>query len=117
MDCSLPGSSVHEISQARILGWVAMSFTRAIFPTQGSNPGLLHCRQILYRLSYPGSHEFILCQSVIFTSLLYFLDSTKLVLRVRLLLQGMASSCSLKDKKIQQDEVGKRGIPAVKQQV
>ena len=26
-----------------------------IFPTQGSNPGLLHCRQILYQLSHPGS--------------------------------------------------------------
>ena len=26
-----------------------------IFPTQGSNPGLLHCRQILYRMSYKGS--------------------------------------------------------------
>ena len=25
-----------------------------IFPTQGSNPGLLHCRQILYHLSYQG---------------------------------------------------------------
>ena len=24
MDCSLPGSSVHEILQARILGWVAI---------------------------------------------------------------------------------------------
>ena len=28
MDCSLPGSSVHEILQARILEWVAMSFSR-----------------------------------------------------------------------------------------
>ena len=28
MDCSLPGSSVHEISQARILEWVAISFSR-----------------------------------------------------------------------------------------
>ena len=28
MDCSPPGSSVHEISQARILEWVAMSFFR-----------------------------------------------------------------------------------------
>ena len=27
MDCSLPGSSVHGISQARILEWVAFSFT------------------------------------------------------------------------------------------
>ena len=26
-----------------------------IFPTQGSNPGLLHCRQILYCLSHQGS--------------------------------------------------------------
>ena len=29
---------------------------QGIFPTQESNPGLLHCRQILYRLSYEGSH-------------------------------------------------------------
>ena len=28
---------------------------QGIFPTQGSNPGLLHCRQILYELSHPGS--------------------------------------------------------------
>ena len=28
MDCSLPGSSVHGISQARILEWVATSFPR-----------------------------------------------------------------------------------------
>ena len=26
-----------------------------IFPTQGLNPGLPHCRQTLYRLSHPGS--------------------------------------------------------------
>ena len=56
MDGSLPGSSVHGILQARILKWVAISFSR-IFPTQGSYPGLLHCRQILYRLSYEGSPQ------------------------------------------------------------
>ena len=28
MDCSLPGSSVHEILQARILEWVAMPSSR-----------------------------------------------------------------------------------------
>ena len=28
MDYSLPGSSVHEILQARILEWVAISFSR-----------------------------------------------------------------------------------------
>ena len=117
MDCSLPGSSLHGIFQARILKWVAISFSRGsswsrdgtrisciggrffttqlpgksilkyewkslrhvwlfaapwnspgqntgvdslfllqgIFPTQGLNPGLLHCRRILYQLSYQGS--------------------------------------------------------------
>ena len=154
MDCSLPGSSVHGIFQARVLEWVAISFSRGsswprdrtqvsfiegrrftiwatreapeefekrgpllchcchnavtqirtevavattpstnhctitasywrpmwpqglyspwnspgqntgvgclsllqgIFPTQGSNPSLLHCRQILYQLSHKGS--------------------------------------------------------------
>ena len=28
-----------------------------IFPTQGSNPGLLHCRQTLYRLSHQGNTQ------------------------------------------------------------
>ena len=41
MDCSLSGSSVHGISQARILEQVAIS-TLGIFPTQGLNPCLLH---------------------------------------------------------------------------
>ena len=31
------------------------SLLQGIFPTQGSNPGLLHCRQMLYRLSHQGS--------------------------------------------------------------
>ena len=33
----------------------SLSFLQGIFPTQGSNPGLPHCRQILYQLSYQGS--------------------------------------------------------------
>ena len=31
------------------------SLLQGIFPTQGSNPGLQHCRQILYQLSHQGS--------------------------------------------------------------
>ena len=31
MDCSLPASSVHGISQARILEWVSISFSRGSF--------------------------------------------------------------------------------------
>ena len=36
MDCSPPGSSVHGISQSRILEWVAISFSR--FPDPGIEP-------------------------------------------------------------------------------
>ena len=32
------------------------SLLQEIFPIQGSNPGLLQCRQILYHLSHSGSH-------------------------------------------------------------
>ena len=31
------------------------SLLQGIFPTQGSNPGLPHCRRILYQLSHQGS--------------------------------------------------------------
>ena len=34
MDCSLAGSSVHGISQARILEWVAISFSRGSSPSR-----------------------------------------------------------------------------------
>ena len=33
----------------------SLSLLQEIFPTQGSNPGLLHCRQILFQLSPKGS--------------------------------------------------------------
>ena len=33
----------------------SLSLLQGILPTQGLNPGLLHCRQILYKLSYQGS--------------------------------------------------------------
>ena len=49
MDCSLPHSSVHGISQARILEWVAISSThQGIFLTQGSNCVSCIGRRILY---------------------------------------------------------------------
>ena len=33
----------------------SLSFLQGIFPTQGLNSGLSHCRQILYQLSHQGS--------------------------------------------------------------
>ena len=55
MDCSPPGISVNGIFPARVLEWVAISFSRGVFLTLGSNPGLPHWRQMLYPLSHQGS--------------------------------------------------------------
>ena len=56
-DCSLPGSSVHGILQARY--WSGFhALLQEIFPIQGSNAWflrLLHCRQILFLLGHQGS--------------------------------------------------------------
>ena len=46
MDCSLPGSFAHGILQARRLAG-CHSLLQEIFPTQGSNRDILHCRWIV----------------------------------------------------------------------
>ena len=48
MDCSPPVSSIHGIFQARILEWVAISFSRGS-SQPGIEPSLPHCRQMLSR--------------------------------------------------------------------
>ena len=54
--CDPMGYTVHGILQARILEWVAScSLLQEVFPTQGLNPGLLHCRWIFYQLSHKTS--------------------------------------------------------------
>ena len=55
MDCSPPGSCVHGDSLGKNTGVGSLSLLQGIFPTQGWNPGLPHCRQILYRLSHQGN--------------------------------------------------------------
>ena len=55
MEYSLPGSSVHGDSPGNNTGVGYHALLQGIFPTQGLNPGLLHCRQILYNLSHQGS--------------------------------------------------------------
>ena len=61
MDYSLPGSSVHENSPGKNTGMGCHAFLQGIFPTQGSNPGLPHCRQILHHLSHQGSPRILEC--------------------------------------------------------
>ena len=55
VDCSLPSSSVPGDSPGKNTGMGCHALLQGIFPTQGSNPGLPHCRQILYYLSHQGS--------------------------------------------------------------
>ena len=42
-------------SPGQLTGVGSLSLLQGISPTQGSNPGPLHCRQILYQLSHQGS--------------------------------------------------------------
>ena len=37
----------------------SLPLLQGIFPTQGSDPGLPHCRQILYQLSHKGSPRIV----------------------------------------------------------
>ena len=46
-------------SSGQNTGVGSLSFLQGIFPTQGSNPGLPHCRQILYQLSHKGSPGYL----------------------------------------------------------
>ena len=55
MDSSPPGSSVHGDSLGQNTGVGCHSLLQGVFPTQGWNPSLLHCRQILYHLIHQGS--------------------------------------------------------------
>ena len=50
---SLQPHGLYSLGQNTRVG--SLSLFQGIFPTQGSNPGLLHCRWILYLLSHQGS--------------------------------------------------------------
>ena len=52
---SLPGSSIHGIFPGKNTGVGCHFLLQGIYLTQGSNLGLLHCRQTLYHLSHQGS--------------------------------------------------------------
>ena len=54
MNCSPPGSSIHADSPDKNTGVGCHVLLHRIFPTQGSNQGLPHCRWIRYQLSHQG---------------------------------------------------------------
>ena len=61
IDCS-PPPSVHGISQARILEWIAISYSRG---SSGLNPCLRHCKQVLYCLRHQESPSLLLFHCLI----------------------------------------------------
>ena len=67
IDCSPPGSSVHGDSLGKNTGMGCQALLQGIFPTQGSNPGLPHCRRILYHLSHQESPRILEWVTILFT--------------------------------------------------
>ena len=63
MKC-MPGSSIHGDSSGKNTGVSCHALLQGIFPTQGSNPGLPHCRRILYHLGHQWSPIITLFQAI-----------------------------------------------------
>ena len=74
MDCSPPGSSVHGDSPCKNTGVGYHLLLQRIFPTQGLNPGLPHCRQTLYHLSHQGS-PLVLPNNIKYLKIYYYHNS------------------------------------------
>ena len=63
MDCSLPGSSIHGIFQARVLEWVAIAFSRKI--VWSCLKSLPYDPAILLLVTYPGELENMFTQTFV----------------------------------------------------
>ena len=55
MSHCLQSHGLYRNSPGQNTGVGSLSLLQGIFPIQGLNPGLLHCRQILYQLNYQGN--------------------------------------------------------------
>ena len=71
LDCSPPGSSVHRISQARILEWVFISYSRGF--SRPRNWTRISCvgRQVVYHCTTWEALASIICWLLIYTSLIH----------------------------------------------
>ena len=50
MDCSLPGSSLHGIFQARVLEWVVIAFSKTIYLIRGKLMDVMNVQSYLSAL-------------------------------------------------------------------
>ena len=74
MSRSPPGSLVHADSPSKNTRVGCHALFQEIFPTQGRNPGLLHCGQMLYRLRHQGIPLFLFQFSSVTQSCLTLCD-------------------------------------------
>ena len=65
----LKSEFLQTIAPSKNTGVSSHFLLQGIFPTQGSNPDLLHCRQILYHMNHQRSPNYC------YTSLKYFTES------------------------------------------
>ena len=72
MDCSLPGSSVHGVLQARILKWVAISFGRGSFQPRDQNH--VSCIAGRFFPTEPSGKPSWLCMEMYKLGLTFLLD-------------------------------------------
>ena len=78
MDCSPPGSSIHRIFQARVLEWVAISFSRGSSPPRDRTWVSLIASRCFYHLSQEGSssthgQKYFLKAFALFKNFIYLL--------------------------------------------
>ena len=99
MDCSLPSSSVHRISQARILEWVAISFSRG--SSQPRDQTCVSCigRCNLYRWATEEAPIYILNSSKLnhIISILLQIDYHKRYIFLNIYLAAVGFSCGTWD--------------------
>ena len=85
--CNSPGQNT---------GVGSLSLLQGIFPTQGLNPGLLHCRQILYQLGHKGKPKNTGVGTLSFLQQIFLIqESNQGLLNCRLILYQLSCEGSM----------------------
>ena len=76
--CATPWTAAHQAprpwdSPGKNTGVGSHRLFQGIFPTQESNPGLLHCRWILYHLTYQENPIILILGIIVYVACFYFL--------------------------------------------
>ena len=84
-ECAAPWNSLGQNTRVD-----SLYLLQEIFPTQGLNPGLPHCRQILYQLSHKGSPRILERVAYPFSSDLLTQESNQGLLHCRQILYQLS---------------------------